>query len=151
MREFRIYLDDWLQGEGPGPSSLYRLRDEKQCCLGQLAEECGVPLSLLCGYTTLATCVSAEDQYQALPPDLDWLLRVRLEGWGEDTRVVIENSPAAEELMQINDSPIDEAVTKEPEELAYTFKTRQEKEALLTQKFAAHGLVPLFVPGHRPR
>lgn len=42
-KTFTIQRSKWLRGEGNTKSSLLRTEDGKQCCLGQVMSQCGVP------------------------------------------------------------------------------------------------------------
>ena len=46
MKEFTVKRSSWLRGEGSKNSALLR-DDGKQCCLGFIAEQCGVDRSRL--------------------------------------------------------------------------------------------------------
>jgi len=42
VKEFTVKRSEWLRGEGPDVSYLYRNRDGLRCCLGFLGNACGV-------------------------------------------------------------------------------------------------------------
>ena len=48
----KINRDTWLRGDDGSESFLLRRSDEKMCCLGFAAIECGVPLSKIGGLHT---------------------------------------------------------------------------------------------------
>jgi len=85
MRVFKISRKKWLKGEGHIKSYLLRPSDGKMCCVGQVAEQCGLKESRLVGKRGVGT--------------LDTPALVRLENYEV---VSIEH---CKNLYSINDNP----------------------------------------------
>jgi len=49
VRAFEISESKWLRGEGSKNSFLFRGKDRKMCCVGQIANQLGVPKARLLG------------------------------------------------------------------------------------------------------
>ena len=47
VHSFVVDRKTWLRGEGHEQSVLLRGSDQKQCCVGFLMEQCGIPRELL--------------------------------------------------------------------------------------------------------
>lgn len=118
--KFTVWRDEWLRGQGTETSSLLDA-DGKRCCLGHLARDLGAKDSDL---------VEVRSPRGALG-DVDWpgfLL-------SRDLDSPIRNSADAFELMRINDS---------------TYGTEEERERVLTELFAEHGIDVEFRDGSGP-
>ena len=115
VTEFEISRKEWLRGEGSDNSYLYRLADEKKCCLGIGALACGYKLD--------------EIMEERTPYDLDAELGLR----GFFTRLMNyeDRGPTTfcSRLMAVNDDP------------AITDQVREEQ---LTEMFACIGVKVTF-------
>lgn len=80
-KTFTIERSKWLRGEGMWESDLLRHKDDKMCCLGQVCEQLGFPLSVLRNKST--------------PMELDEEI--------ESLVVEAQDSNLTEEMMAVND------------------------------------------------
>ena len=111
-----IEKSKWLRGLGGGDSGL--LIEEKMCCLGFLAKQCGVDEREM-GKSGSPACLSAQEA-DRMPA---WLLTTGRNGGYEDSEV-------CEKLMDIND---DEN------------RTDRERKEELTAIFKEHDIEVEFV------
>lgn len=49
VKKFIVYREDWHRGKGAHGSKLIREEDDKLCCLGFLALQCGMPAHKILG------------------------------------------------------------------------------------------------------
>ena len=60
MKDIYIDCGIWLHGEGSAESYLHRAKDGKMCCVGQLAQQCGVEKKRLTGQSLLSKLLRAD-------------------------------------------------------------------------------------------
>jgi hypothetical protein len=133
--QLTIKRSKWLRGERAMRSYLHREPDQKKCCLGFLAEQCGIEVRLLANHHTLSEITPL---MQELPSAMDFLL----------TKDRSTDSDVANELMTINDTPLGaKACVHKYNPAHHDFEVLSEelREGKLAQVFANHGLAAHFV------
>lgn len=118
LRELIIDRKTWLRGSKE--SYLLRPKDGKKCCLGFLAEQCGIPTEFLHGKDSPVNLVVPGKR---LPHGMGFLLKRYEPGKSTD-------SEACRALMYVND---------------YQGSTLQQREQKLTEMFANHGITVRFI------
>lgn len=110
VTELTISRKVWIRGDsGPGGSCLYRVADEKMCCVGVYLRALGTPLDKLTGKMS----ASVPSVRGVLPESALWL--VDETGW---------NSDGAFSLYETND---------------FLHLSEPEREAKIAELFLKHG------------
>jgi hypothetical protein len=120
--KFTIDRKTWLRGEGGDASALLRESDNKMCCLGGIARQCGI--TGIAG--ELAPAGVEEDQWDKFPEPLRPYKRPYSGSIAESAhRTYNDNSDLAADMMRVND---DEVISDE------------YREAKLIALCAPHGI-----------
>jgi hypothetical protein len=120
--KFTIDRKTWLRGEGEDDSALLREYDNKMCCLGGIARQCGI--TGIVG--ELSPAGVEEDQWDKFPEPLRPLKKPHtLKGVPLANKTYNDNSDLATDMMKVND---DEGISDE------------EREAKLKELCAPHGI-----------
>ena len=120
MIKFTVVESEWLHSEGNEVSCLLRSTDNKRCCLGFLAKDCGFSDEETIGHAALSE----------LDKPIESLSLVK-DGLGTSYLV---NTSKAVDLMILNDKRLRDGFTYE------------EKKAQLKEQFAEIGYELTFVP-----
>jgi hypothetical protein len=134
--ELIIKRSEWIRGEEARRSYLYREHDHKRCCLGFLAEQCGINSRLLLNKRAPSNLYATAGL--TFPPAMQFLL-------SEDRST---DSPVANALMVINDTPVARvANVNEYDSLHIDFEvtSEEQREAKITTMLAQHGITVRFV------
>lgn len=99
---FRVRRSSWLRGSNPNLSASYLLapQDERRCCLGFVAQACGISDDILRGTPGPLQTVEYADRHQVDVEDIQNMWPEPLRPRGDD------DTPLAMALMAINDAEV---------------------------------------------
>lgn len=133
--EVIIKRSEWIRGQGSRDSYLYRQGDDKKCCLGFVALQCGIVAGRILQESSPAHILRIESD---LPQQFSFLLT--------DDRST--DSQVANELMVINDTPIgDVANINQYNRYRTDFQITSEehREVKIAEILAGYGFEVSFV------
>lgn len=130
--KFTINRDTWLRGE---PDDSFLLRDDGfMCCLGQIAEQCGVPRDHLLNMDIPAGLLGSDEFNLAPHPVIGMLAEKASAADIHIMNIWFRNTTLAHDAMTINDS--------------YNYSD-VERESRLIKLFAKHNIELEFIGTRR--
>lgn len=146
MKKIKIYRDSWYRGKGGNQSRLLLEHDNVQCCLGQLASQCGIASEQLRNIPYVRDLVLNLD-ISTVPVQLQPLVEIQKHATGK----YVLNSVIGRKIASVNDSAIPATVAFMYDVYHCDLTSEAQREQELTKLFKKYLDVEVeFVDGVAP-